>query len=172
MIFSRGCLRVEAWKPESRSLEPMFDLAILAVLLEQLSWPTGLAIAPVCRSWCAASAEVANPFATGGPPWSLTLWEPFRRSGHARTASTWERFEPGVRVSVYGAVGRWLPQPPVQLAGCLPAWEQLPEADEHLANVVLCPVVPRCGSDEARAREGSMDLGGRGFGLPCASVLH
>ena len=93
------------------------ELAMMTVVLDHLSWPTGLAVAALCRAWCAETADVIRasawkwqvPLPNEGSP-GMLLRALYRGIGLAdlvrmRTASTFERFEEGLRVAVFGAWG-------------------------------------------------------------------
>ena len=117
----------------------------MTVVLDHLSWPTGLAVAAICRAWCAETADVIRasawkwqvPLPNEGSP-GMLLRALYRGIGLAdlvrmRTASTFERFEEGLRVAVFGAVGQWANLPPLCVSRCPAEWEKLPEETWWLA---------------------------------------
>ena len=121
------------------------ELAMMTVVLDRLSWPTGLAVAAICRAWCAETADVIRasawkwqvPLPNEGSP-GMLLRALYRGIGLAdlvrmRTASTFERFEEGLRVAVFGAVGQWANLPPLCVSRCPAEWEKLPEEAWWLA---------------------------------------
>lgn len=118
---------------------------MMTVVLDHLSWPTGLAVAAICRAWCAETADVIRasawkwqvPLPNEGSP-GMLLRALYRGIGLAdlvrmRTASTFERFEEGLRVAVFGAVGQWANLPPLCVSRCPAEWEKLPEETWWLA---------------------------------------